>query len=444
MEQQQHGLLEVGSEADLAAGQQPTRHSRSITSGVLTVACLAAIGCVIFVCREQQRGPRPSPIAAQSSDAFVELTLLENPAKNLSSKSVHKNCSWGQGNCNATRCCNNPGMQCYQQNSFYAQCRESCTPGPDPTHWDGLDWDCKVLGARAAGSSKCSAAGEDCSQSTCCLEANTRCFKKGPGWAACKTECWPWAPDTSDSDEHFWTCDKLGSLAPGASPWVAELCSADGEDCRTTRCCKSPGKQCYTQSDDWADCRSECSPGKDPARSWEPAWGCEELGTRTPAGGAPPPAKVASWVPEKCAWDATDCKGSRCCIGMNKQCFAKNDDYATCLESCQPGRHPEDNNETWSCAQLSPRSKGLAIKGTPSLWCWSLFQPDSYEMGIMQNQLKQGIGIFDCDGFVTLSTSEPTYIGKTPDSIKVTSLHVSDGGDHYVCRRYRRECGALH
>merc|ERR1712117_159426 len=116
--------------------------------------------------------------------------------------------------------------------------------------------------------------------------------------------------------------------------------------------------------------------------------------------------------------------GSRCCIGMNKQCFAKNDDFAMCMESCQPGRHKEDNNETWTCAALGPRSMGLATKGSPSLWCWSLFQPTSYEMGVIQNQLSRGIGIFDCDGYVTLSTAEPTYVGKSPDGDEVTSLHV--------------------
>lgn len=108
---------------------------------------------------------------------------------------------------------------------------------------------------------------------------------------------------------------------------------------------------------------------------------------------------------------------------MNKQCFAKNADFAMCMESCQPGRHAEDKNETWSCEALGPRSKGLAIRGSPSLFCWSLFQPTSYEMPVIQNQLSKGIGIFECDGFVTLSTAEPTFVGAGPAG-EVTSLHV--------------------
>jgi len=109
---------------------------------------------------------------------------------------------------------------------------------------------------------------------------------------------------------------------------------------------------------------------------------------------------------------------------MNKQCFAKNDDFAMCKETCQPGPHPDDKNETWTCAPLGPRSRGLQMRGSPSLFCWSLFQPTSYEMAVIQNQLKQGIGIFQCDGYVTLSTAEPTFVGTDPDGGDVTSLHV--------------------
>jgi len=45
-------------------------------------------------------------------------------------------------------------------------------------------------------------------------------------------------------------------------------------------------------------------------------------------------------------------------------------------------------------------------------------------MGVIQNQLNRGIGIFDCDGYVTLSTAEPTYVGKGRNGEEVTSLHV--------------------
>lgn len=110
---------------------------------------------------------------------------------------------------------------------------------------------------------------------------------------------------------------------------------------------------------------------------------------------------------------------------MNKQCYAKNDDWAMCMDTCQPGPHKEDKNETWSCKTLGPRSQGLAFQGTPSLFCWSLFQTTSYEMGVLQNQLKKGLGIFQCDGFLTLSTAKPTVVGTHPnDGTEVKSLHV--------------------
>ena len=38
--------------------------------------------------------------------------------------------------------------------------------------------------------------------------------------------------------------------------------------------------------------------------------------------------------------------------------------------------------------------------------------------------MTKGLRISRCDGFVTLSTADPTYVGKTPEGIEVTSLHV--------------------
>lgn len=145
---------------------------------------------------------------------------------------------------------------------------------------------------------------------------------------------------------------------------------------------------------------------------------------RTPGDGAGSSGVVSNWVEKECSWDGQDCKGSRCCIGMNKQCFQKNKDFAMCMEDCVPGPHKEDNNETWKCNALGPRSAGLAVKGDPSLLCWSLFQTTTYEMGVIQHQLENGLGIFQCDGYITLSTAEPTFVGKDSEGQDVTSLHV--------------------
>jgi len=335
-------------------------------------------------------------------------------------------CSWGQQNCNETKCCNNPGMICYMQNekTMYAQCKAACAKGPDLTHWDAELWTCDELGERSKGDGQCSAMGEDCSKTQCCQETNTQCYEKVEGWATCKSECQEDAPDLNDVDGHYWSCKKLGPWTRGSSPWVEEVCAKDGENCQTSQCCAAPGAQCYEQNADWAACRYDCSAGKDPARDWEPEWTCNEIGSRTPGAGPPPPSTVGTWVKDTCAWDGMDCSKSRCCVGMNKQCFEKDEDWAVCKEDCTAGMDPFDNNETWSCRPLGKRSFGLPTKGTPPIFCWSLFQTTTYEFDIMKLQLEKNAGIFQCDDFALLSTDEVTVVGKDADGNDLKTLKV--------------------
>jgi hypothetical protein len=339
---------------------------------------------------------------------------------------VSPKCSWPLQNCTDSQCCMKPGQQCYLQNhkTNYASCMDSCTPGPHPSHWDGQWWICDKLGHRTNGSSHCSKMGEDCSKTMCCEEANTQCFEKAKGWATCKSSCAAGAPDLSDVDDHHWSCKKLGPWTQGAAPWVPGQCAGDGDDCREKKCCSNPGAQCYEQNSDWAACRYDCKKGKDPARQWEPEWSCNEIGMRTPGTGPPPPSTVSKWVHEKCAWPNNDCSQSRCCMGMNLQCYSKNEKWAVCKESCTKGPDPYDNNETWSCNELGQRSMGLPIKGSPSLFCWSLFQTTTYEMDIMKNQMTKGSGIFQCDDWALLSTADPTKLGQTPAKEDATTMHV--------------------
>merc|ERR1719330_132180 len=96
------------------------------------------------------------------------------------------------------------------------------------------------------------------------------------------------------------------------------------------------------------------------------------------------------------------------------------------MDSCAEGPHPEDNNETWSCKELGPRmTTGLATKGAPSLFCWSLFQTTTYEMGIIQHQLKNEAGIFQCDDYALLSTDKVTDMGKTKDGKNMKTIKIA-------------------
>merc|ERR1719210_2909371 len=69
-----------------------------------------------------------------------------------------------------------------------------------------------------------------------------------------------------------------------------EQCSDSGEDCRSTHCCKIPGRQCYQKNEWWAGCEEECIPGidlNDPPAFRTP-WTCTALGPRTPSAQSSP------------------------------------------------------------------------------------------------------------------------------------------------------------
>mmetsp|Transcript_121515 Transcript_121515/g.349246 ORF Transcript_121515/g.349246 Transcript_121515/m.349246 type:complete len:597 (-) Transcript_121515:176-1966(-) len=336
-------------------------------------------------------------------------------------------CTWGQGNCNVTRCCNDPGSLCYEQDEFYAQCRESCNPGPIPTHWDEKPWSCKELGERSPGEVQCAGPGENCLESKCCKQAGTQCFKKHKDWATCKAECFPGAPDLMDIDSHPWSCEKLGPFTPGAQGWVWQKCAKAGENCATSKCCLDGDNQCYTQSGPieapyWAQCKNHCAPGEK-ANPWERGWDCKEVGSRTPA----PPAKtgmLAKWAIEKCSDQNEDCSKSKCCHGVDAICYEKNSRWATCKTHCVKGKDPADNNETWSCKQLGPKGIGLTIKGTPSLYCFSLTRTSGYEVTIMQGQMNYSLGIFACDEYDVFSADGVMSLGKDARGDEIKTVKV--------------------
>merc|ERR1712051_353571 len=95
-------------------------------------------------------------------------------------------------------------------------------------------------------------------------------------------------------------------------------------------------------------------------------------------------------------------------------------------ESCTAGKNPFDNNETWSCKPLGPRSNGLPVKGSPPIFCWSLFQTTGYEMPIMQRQMETGGGIFTCDDYALLSTDPETVIGNDAEGREVKTQKVKN------------------
>jgi len=61
---------------------------------------------------------------------------------------------------------------------------------------------------------------------------------------------------------------------------------------------------------------------------------------------------------ESCSDMEEDCSVSKCCKNPGQTCYKKNKYWATCLDSCAPGKHKNDDDpEPWSCEALGERTK---------------------------------------------------------------------------------------
>jgi len=61
---------------------------------------------------------------------------------------VPTHCSKAGANCNETKCCAEPSMQCYEKNFGWASCMRGCATGPHKNDPTGGDWNCKNVGIR--------------------------------------------------------------------------------------------------------------------------------------------------------------------------------------------------------------------------------------------------------------------------------------------------------
>jgi len=358
-------------------------------------------------------------------------------------------------NCSVAKCCSVPGTTCYKKDATWAQCKPACTPGPDPVDADSRAWDCEALGPRKKGEfdkgrageiahwvkGTCVGPGQNCTESRCCKQAGQQCFKKNDNWASCKNMCIP-GVDPTDGDSGKWECKALGGKTPGAqnwegyrtAPWVQNTCSATGENCAHTGCCKDSGMQCFRRDDDHAECLRTCHPGPvytDPSGK---DWNCTALGGPTP-GRMPPTSKDAfakmqenEWVKKKCSWAPSkwnnytgqNCIHSRCCQEAGKQCYSMDETFGLCMNSCLannptgPNRPLKNSDgQPWECKKLGQRAPHEW--GSPSLYCFSVFRMSTYEGDIMKNQLNKQIGIFACDLFSLFSSDPEKVLGDSRD-----------------------------
>jgi len=142
----------------------------------------------------------------------------------------------------------------------------------------------------------------------------------------------------------------MEKLAAATELNKTSMCSAQGESCAASKCCKDAGLQCFSKDPYWAQCMPECTPGPNVMDQSSPApWECKPLGKRTP--GSPP----------KCSGDSEDCRSTKCCTTGGSQCFSKNEFWAMCRSECTPGPNLfEKDYHPWTCQALGPRTPGAA------------------------------------------------------------------------------------
>jgi len=332
--------------------------------------------------------------------------------------------SIGEG-CLKSKCCKNAGNQCFTKNAWWAQCMPECNKGPNPVDQvSPMPWECDALGDRKPGEPEhCALDGENCLSPKCCMKGGTTCFAKNATWAQCKASCAP-GPDLQADDSQPWTCQKFGSRTVGAAPWVATKCASNGMDCSKAACCMEPNHQCYMQDQFYAECKPTCMPGEK-LHAWDKAWSCEEVGSRTPAiadDAKDGKGRVGAWMEKECSDLGDNCLTSQCCLGVDYQCYTKNEYWAACQQTCSTDPDPKDNNATWTCKAVGPRSWGLALKGSPSLYCITLYMPSSYEKGLLQYQIDVNGGIFACDGYNTYAAEPDTL--RNADGLAVEAIQI--------------------
>lgn len=86
------------------------------------------------------------------------------------------------------------------------------------------------------------------------------------------------------------------------------------------------------------------------------------------------------------------------------QCYEKNEDWASCNTTCHAGvaNTFDVDGKPWSCNELGSRT--VPIHG-PSLFCFSVVQPNSNELRLVRGQLAMRASIFACHSYAVLCSA---------------------------------------
>jgi len=247
--------LEAPAETEaLLAQEAPGR--RFGAGGVRVVGAALGVAALVVVGAKTALAPGPSLAAPQDVIGMSGV------------------CSNDGDNCAESRCCNKQGSTCYRKNEHWASCNQSCSEKELWEHdgWVTQDhkvWDCHAMSSTADG--------QNCIESKSCSNPGSQCYLKNEHWASCNQTCSP---------DNVWNHDE-GKWEITADPvWSCKTlsCTADGDNCMTSRCCQQSGSQCYLKNEHWASCNQTCDTNmvwNHDGGKWEtsadPVWDCKVL-----------------------------------------------------------------------------------------------------------------------------------------------------------------------
>lgn len=88
-------------------------------------------------------GPAPAP-ASQGGEGAVpaaEPAAEENPVADAS-PDLRQGCAESGSDCTSAKCCQEPGVFCFEKDQYFAQCKSHCSMAPNK---DGVSWTCEML-----------------------------------------------------------------------------------------------------------------------------------------------------------------------------------------------------------------------------------------------------------------------------------------------------------
>jgi len=239
-------------------------------------------------------------------------------------------------------------------------------------HYDGFypssdsQWHDYVRGYTRFDVSGCSFDGEDCSLSRCCARQGSQCYRKNAWFASCNETCLPFSKWEGHhghgrwvhSSHPHWDCAVLPAVVPQAI--LAKEQQVDipqGIDATIVEQPKTPAREEVIVEQPKPLVAREEVPNYPrwfiPPREY---WPESEYFKATVYGG--------------CQEDGLDCRYARCCAREGSRCFVKNNQWASCNETCFPftqwegahrhGRWRATHYPVWDCTDITTENNELA------------------------------------------------------------------------------------